>query len=170
MSVIGIDQSYSGFAIATEEEVRVHNFPLSKYPSDAHRLEHIYSWFHNMLVYDNGVEFVTMEGYAPGAKFGREMAGELGGAVKIACARAGVPVVAVAPTTLKKFVTGRGNAKKNEMLLGVYKRWGEEFTNDNAADAFSLRQFGRAYWKDDVANLLVAQIKVVKEFRDKHPR
>ena len=50
----------------------------------------------------------------------------------------------VAPTSLKKFVTGKGNAKKDLMLLSVYKRWGFDTTNDNKADAYGLAQFGRA--------------------------
>jgi crossover junction endodeoxyribonuclease RuvC len=55
------------------------------------------------------------------------------------------PPLIVPPTSLKKFVTGRGNAKKNEMLLGVYKQWGVEFSDDNQADAFALEKFGLAY-------------------------
>ena len=44
----------------------------------------------------------------------------------------------IPPTTLKKFITGKGNTKKELMLLKVYKRWGVEFTDNNMADAFSL--------------------------------
>ena len=44
----------------------------------------------------------------------------------------------VPPMTLKKFAAGKGNAKKQEMLLQIYKRWGVEFTDDNAADAYAL--------------------------------
>lgn len=44
----------------------------------------------------------------------------------------------VAPGTIKKFVTGDGRAKKDLMLLKVYKKWGVEFADDNLADAYSL--------------------------------
>ena len=44
----------------------------------------------------------------------------------------------IAPGTLKKFVTGKGNAKKDLMLLKVYKKWGEEFEVDDLADAYGL--------------------------------
>ena len=54
----------------------------------------------------------------------------------------GVPVLEVPPSTLKKFVTGRGNAAKNEMLLHVYKRWGREYSDDNMADAYALSMLG----------------------------
>ena len=44
----------------------------------------------------------------------------------------------IPPNTLKKFITGKGNAKKELMLLKVYKRWGVEFNDNNMADAYSL--------------------------------
>jgi crossover junction endodeoxyribonuclease RuvC len=40
--------------------------------------------------------------------------------------------------TLKKFAAGKGNAKKQEMLMQMYKRWNVEFTDDNAADSYAL--------------------------------
>ena len=52
-------------------------------------------------------------------------------------------VVEVPPSTLKKFVTGKGNAKKDQMMLAIYKRWGTEFDNNDAADAYALAQYGR---------------------------
>ena len=44
----------------------------------------------------------------------------------------------IAPGTLKKFVTGKGNSKKDLMLLKVYKRWGVEFDDHNLCDAYGL--------------------------------
>lgn len=42
------------------------------------------------------------------------------------------------PGDIKKFVSGKGNAKKDLMLLKVYKKWGVEFEDDNICDAYSL--------------------------------
>ncbi|MGD2073064.1 MAG: hypothetical protein PVG65_06210, partial [Candidatus Thorarchaeota archaeon] len=44
----------------------------------------------------------------------------------------------IAPSTLKKFVTGKGNCKKELILLKVYQKFEIEFDNHNLADAFSL--------------------------------
>lgn len=44
----------------------------------------------------------------------------------------------IAPKTLKKFVTGNGNSKKELMLLEVYKHWGVSFKDHNLADAYGL--------------------------------
>ena len=44
----------------------------------------------------------------------------------------------IAPPTLKKWVAGTGKAKKEMMLLHIYKRWGIEFEDNNLADAYGL--------------------------------
>lgn len=44
--------------------------------------------------------------------------------------------------TLKKFLTGKGNAQKQVVMMSVLKRWGCEFRDDNEADAFGLALIG----------------------------
>ena len=58
--------------------------------------------------------------------------------VRIALRLEGVNFKVIAPPTVKKFVTGKGNAKKELMLLRVYKKWGESFNDNNLCDAYSL--------------------------------
>jgi len=55
----------------------------------------------------------------------------------------------IPPGTLKKFITGKGNAKKNLMLMKVYKRWGVEFDDDNLCDAYSLARMSYEDFKDE---------------------
>lgn len=55
-----------------------------------------------------------------------------------------VPFVIVAPTSLKKFVTGNGAAKKDVMLIETFKRWGVTILDDNECDAYALSQVGLA--------------------------
>ena len=47
----------------------------------------------------------------------------------------------IEPTVLKKFVTGKGQCKKNLILLKVFKKWGIEFESDDLADGYSLARF-----------------------------
>src|SRR5690349_3444900 len=42
-----------------------------------------------------------------------------------------IPFKVVAPSSLKKYVTGKGNAKKDSMYLETYKRYGVSFSDDN---------------------------------------
>jgi Holliday junction resolvasome RuvABC endonuclease subunit len=55
-----------------------------------------------------------------------------------------IPFVIVAPTSLKKFVTGNGASKKDVMLIETYKRWGVTILDDNVNDAYGLAQIGLA--------------------------
>ena len=73
-----------------------------------------------------------------------------------------IPFLIVAPATLKKFVTGRGNAKKDEMLLETYKRFEESFSNDNLCDAFGLAHCGSAVLGDKQYVTTKQQEEVVK--------
>lgn len=49
----------------------------------------------------------------------------------------------VSPSALKKFATGKGNCKKEDMILPIYKRWGYQNDSDNIRDAYVLAQIGR---------------------------
>jgi len=51
-------------------------------------------------------------------------------------------VLEVPPSMLKKYATGRGNAKKIDVVQAAWKRLGYEGTNDNVADALWLHQIG----------------------------
>jgi len=54
----------------------------------------------------------------------------------------------IAPGTLKKFVTGKGNSKKELMLLKVYKKWGVEFEDHNLCDAYGLARMALENFKN----------------------
>lgn len=53
----------------------------------------------------------------------------------------------IAPGTLKKFVTGKGNSKKELMLLKAYKKWGIEFDDHNLCDAYGLARLALEEYK-----------------------
>lgn len=50
----------------------------------------------------------------------------------------------VAPTQVKKFASGKGNTKKDELAVHIYKHWGFESKSDNVRDAFVLAQIARS--------------------------
>ena len=81
-----------------------------------------------------------MEGYAFGSQMAN-MLGELGGMVKLSLFDVDLYPLIVPPTSLKKYVTGKGQGiPKSQMVLHVYKKWGAEFSDDNAADSYALAQ------------------------------
>lgn len=169
MAYVGIDQSYSGFAVTilnastNEPEVHLGKFPPGRHGTGVDRLLVIEHWLQQKLS-DWDVDHACLEGYANGSKFGREIAGELGYAVKRSLRyhpQKLYPTI-VPPTSLKKFVTGKGNAKKNEMLLGVFKRWGVEFTDDNEADSYALARLAQAIDTANTSDLPKFQQEVIE--------
>jgi Holliday junction resolvasome RuvABC endonuclease subunit len=59
-------------------------------------------------------------------------------------ARHGIEHGTVHTATLKKFVTGKGNAKKPEMVGAVRLRWAPSVTDDNEADAIAILYYALA--------------------------
>ncbi len=62
--------------------------------------------------------------------------------IRCQLSKEGLSYTIVPPTTLKKFITGKGNCKKNLMLMNIYKKFGIEFDDDNIADAYCLARMG----------------------------
>ncbi len=68
--------------------------------------------------------------------------GMLHGAVRASLLEAGAEYLIVAPATLKKYATGRGNATKPDMAVAAWKRAEREYADDNQCDAAWLRWLG----------------------------
>ncbi len=47
----------------------------------------------------------------------------------------------ISPQALKKFVTGKGNVKKEVMILETFKKFNEEFYDNNLCDAYCLARY-----------------------------
>ncbi len=144
---IGIDQSYSGFAITSISLDGA--FYTEVYEGRGRGVERLFDlqrFLGTYLEWSTNVRGVAIEGYAYGAQMAH-MAGELGGMVKLELRswffepetiNARYPLI-IPPSVLKKYITGKGQGvKKNQILLNVYKKWGVEFMDDNAADSYSL--------------------------------
>lgn len=75
---------------------------------------------------------------------------ELVGGLKLLCLSLGLPTIVVPPTTLKKYVTGNGSAKKPLMMATIKRKWGRSFVSSDRADAFALEQFGLEFLGEQV--------------------
>lgn len=89
-------------------------------------------------------DIVCIEGFAYGAQ-GQGVAFQygLGYAIRLAMYHRKIEFIEVTPAQLKKFCTGKGNAKKENMILPIHKHWGFEHNSDNVRDAYVLAQIGR---------------------------
>ena len=78
--------------------------------------------------------------------------------------KAGIPFIIVAPSSLKKFVTGKGNSGKDIMMLETYKRWDVSITNDNICDAYGLARLAEALINEKI-ELIIPQKEVLSVIR-----
>ena len=73
-----------------------------------------------------------------------------------------IPFIIIAPTSLKKFITGSGKGDKDQMMMSVYKNYGFESMDNNQCDAYSLAVCGAALLGSPIKKLGVPQQEVVK--------
>lgn len=149
---VGIDPSYNGFAIIVLDKTgEIIEQKLLNTDSDKEVEERIidlekeFEFIPNIFC----LHSVCIEGpsYSSTGAFVLQM-GALHYYLRIFLLKTGVKFQVVAPGTLKKFVAGDGRAKKDLMLLKVYKKWGVEFDDDNLADAYGLAQYALEEYKN----------------------
>lgn len=88
---------------------------------------------------------IVLEGYAYARTSQAHQIGELGVVLRVMFHELGLQVLEVAPAAVKKFATGKGTAKKEDMAVAIYKRWKKEFGTNDEADAYILAKIGEAY-------------------------
>ncbi len=171
---IGIDQSLTGFAftaLATPNPNQYHTWVYKSPYFGIERLVDIRQFLFDHFDYiseKHEIQDIAMEGTVL-ASHSALVLGELSALVKLTVYdyfdnNTRFPLM-VPPMTLKKYAAGKGNAKKQEMLLQMYKRWGIEFNDDNAADSYALARLAAGIYKDKVEQAVVEQIKDPK-YRD----
>jgi len=139
---IGVDLSLTntGFMCIDSEAYIVNSsniFTISKDIIEV-RLQKIQKSLEELLT-EERPEYVYVEGLSFQSN-GRAVAqlGALHFILRIFLYQKGIRYVIIPPLTLKKFVTGKGQGKKELMLKEVYKRWGVDLDDNNLADAYGL--------------------------------
>jgi crossover junction endodeoxyribonuclease RuvC len=103
---------------------------------------------------ENCMAKIFVEGYAFGAK-GRGVFGvaELGGILRVMLAERFKSFYEVPPTSLKKFITSKGNVNKSVVLEKVFRKYGigsEQLQDDNQVDAYGLARFGIVWYQKHI--------------------
>ncbi len=182
---VGIDQSLTGFAMTALNTDKPECYETWVYKSPKHgvkRLADIRWWMMDKFDFLDKqscrVTGIAMEGTVLASHSALKL-GELAGLVKLTIwdyfdgnLYSAIPYeehlrtpLQIPPMTLKKYATGKGTAKKQEMLMQIYKRWGIEFNDDNAADSYALARLAAGIATDAVEKTIVEQIKDPK-YRD----
>lgn len=82
--------------------------------------------------------------------------------IRVMLSELGWPFIIVAPTSLKKFITGSGKGDKDMMSMAVYKNYGFESLDNNIADAYSLSVTGLAVLDKPLRPNTIPQNEVIK--------
>ena len=168
---IGIDQSLTGFALSVVSVEFPNKHMTWVYKSEyrgVQRLADIQNWLSDKVTdfawqgWD--IKDVAMEGTVLASHSALAL-GELSATVKLFLWSKSILPLQIPPMTLKKYASGKGTAKKQEMLLQIYKRWGVEFNDDNAADAYALARLASGSAIDAIEREIQEKIKDSK-YRD----
>lgn len=115
-----------------------------------------------------GVSAVCIEGYSFGSRATQaHSTGEAGGVIRLALYDAKVPFVDIPPTSLKKFLSGKGTTPKTGMPLALFKQYGVEYANEDETDAAGLVIMAAALGGAHHRDLLKYQQDALTEIRKK---
>ena len=141
---IGIDPSLTAFAVCAYSDDD--NWLIRVFKPDTHGPERLAEITQSLVDFvsvnapratsaDIGIEGTVRQ--SPSAS----VLGELTGAVKLTVFQnfGTLPMLNIPPMSAKKYASGTGRGvTKSQMLLAVYKKYGVDLTDDNAADAFVM--------------------------------
>lgn len=145
MRIMGLDPSSNTGYVILDEDGNLVKAGVAFFNSLDDRFARYEKYEHKVyrLICDYEVDLVIIEGYSYSGKFNNSFQYELGTVYRMMMYKHDILFLEVPPTSLKKFVTGKGNSKKDLLMLGVYKLWDFDPSDDNEADAYGLAQFGR---------------------------
>ncbi len=149
MLYIGLDPSFTGAGIITlNEKGDIVTSKLFETKSTEEMEDRIVSIWKEIKKYIEKDSIIYMEGISYNSKgdAGLQLSA-LHYYIRIMLKSENLKYKVIPPTVLKKFITGKGNVKKNVMLLKVYQKFGIEFDNDNLADAYSLARMAYEEYK-----------------------
>jgi Holliday junction resolvasome RuvABC endonuclease subunit len=90
----------------------------------------------NLIVYEQPHRLIIKGGCAAEIAFGMTTR------IQEICSERGLEHTAILPTVLKKFATGKGNAKKEVVLAAAKKKW-PDVQDDNEADALWILEWAK---------------------------
>ncbi len=140
---MGIDPSLraTGIAVLDKHKLRTLVLRPGKKCKGMERLVFLRDQMRDILL-EYEPHTVTIEGYAMNRGNRAHQMGEWGGILRLLLWEGQYPLHEVTPGGLKKFATGMGKGPKGPVMLGVYKRWGLEVTDEDECDATVLALIG----------------------------
>jgi crossover junction endodeoxyribonuclease RuvC len=107
-------------------------------------------------------DIIAIEGFSYGSR-GRGVSTQygIGWLIRAELYKRGYEYIEVSPSAVKKFATGKGNEKKENMVLPIFKHWEFEHPSDNVRDAYVLAQIAKGI--RGISKLTKYQEEVIKK-------
>lgn len=158
---VGIDPSTKTGIVVLDEDGEVWEaIEIEKPGKDPARMYHLIAAV-NHLVEPN--DLVAIEGFGFASQSGFLLGG-IGWGIRMDLFHRRIKYIEVAPAALKKFVSGKGNMKKDELGIEIFQRWGFKHSSDNVRDAYVLAQIARAM--HEPVKLIAAQREVINVIKN----
>ena len=145
-SVLAIDPGTANLALCalSETEYRTSKIALPKFDLIADTVRYveevILCW-----ILETTPDLIVKEGPAHFSKFGVADAGRVQYAIERLAFEMRIPLITIAPMTMRAFVGSSGKDKtKSDTKLELFKTYGVEFTSEDEADAYGLARTGIA--------------------------
>jgi len=149
MYFFGLDFAYANNGLIQLDEnakiVKQEVITTTKKNSDEERLIKLREYISSLVASD---DIVYLEGLSHASQGqAKSQMGAVHYITRIFLFENGIKYKIVTPSELKKFVTGKGQCKKDLILLNVFKKWGVEFDNSDLADAYGLARMALEEYK-----------------------
>jgi Holliday junction resolvasome RuvABC endonuclease subunit len=104
----------------------------------------------NEILESCGIDLLVFEAArhaAPGMQGALVCQSMLQGVIMMWCEENGIEFKGVSPSEVKKYATGKGNAKKDDMMAVARLMWPDiELEDDNHADALFILSMAKSQW------------------------
>lgn len=169
MKILGIDQSTTSTGYAIIENGRLITSGTIQPKHLKTTVEKIiYITEHlNSIKHNDTIDFIAREGFSFGSKNRAFVLGGIGYAVDAHFySEYKEYYYVIPPSSVKKYITGNGNAKKDQMILQTYKKHKIEFKSNDECDAYGIAMFLYYFlqWKDNNYNALKYEEECFKSF------
>jgi crossover junction endodeoxyribonuclease RuvC len=144
-SVLALDLSLTATGWAKSDGSSVVSSGVLRTPEELDGMERIKWILDSVWNLTEDAHFTVIEGYAFDRPNQAHQIGELGGVVRFTLWEGGRPFVLIAPSSMKMFATGKGNASKDEVLACAIRKLDYlGFSKDEADALFPARHGPRA--------------------------
>lgn len=160
---VGIDPSLTGTGLVALSGDKSYSKVIHTKERGLERMKLICDEVEQFLDYHD-TEIACIEGFSYGSK-GKAIyeIGGLGYLLRMILYNKDYEWYEIPPSTLKKFATGKGNAKKHEVAVAVQKRWGFEAPTEDEIDAYVLARMAQALGED--VKLTSSQQQIINDMR-----